>query len=97
MKTKGSQMLNTKEARKLVRNLIAQKQGTYCYYSATNKKVTAGADDATKRNLCFGIGGDMFTESECNRIKELVGCKRVHTTFYEGKEYLRLIGVKFEK
>ena len=89
-------MLNTTEARKLVRNLVAQKQDAYIYYTATNKKVTAGADDATQRNLCFGIGGDTFTQGELDSIKQRVGCKRVHTTFYQGKEYLRLIGVKFQ-
>ena len=86
-------MLDTKGARKLVRSLIEQRGNTYVWNSFTNKK----ANDAHKRNIGFGIyGNTTFTQGELNWIKFLVGCDKVHTTFFEGKEYLRLVGVKFE-
>ena len=85
--------LNTKQARKLVAALIKQKN-TSVWNSWTNGVQKDLAVDKTKRNLCFGILGDKFTEGECKWIKLLVGCDKVH--FTDNGRYLRLVGVKFE-
>ena len=85
--------LNTKQARKLVNALIKQKD-TAVWSTWTNAVQKDLEDVADKRNLCYGILGDKFTEGECAWIQLLVGCERVHTT--DNGHYLRLVGVKFE-
>jgi hypothetical protein len=85
--------LNTKEARKLVAAHLQQKNASF-WNSWTNKVQKDLEDVADKRNLCFGIVGERFTEGDCKWLKLLVGCDKVHTTF--GGRYLRLVGVKFE-
>jgi len=84
--------LNTKQARKLVAGVLAQKNASF-WNSWTNKVQKDLEDVADKRNLCFGIVGERFTEADCKWIKLLVGCDKVHTTF--NGRYLRLVGVKF--
>ena len=86
-------MLNTKETRKLVWDMIAQKRSSV-WRTWTNTVEKDLAVDNTKRNLCFGILGDKFTEGECKWIKLLVGCDKVH--FTDNGRYLRLVGVRFE-
>ena len=85
--------LNTKQARKLVNALIKQKN-TAVWNSWTNGVQKDLENVANKRNLCFGILGDKFTQGECNWIKWLVGCDKVH--FTANGQYLRLVGVKYE-
>ena len=85
--------MNTKEARNLVRSIIKSKN-TAVWNTWTNAVEKDLAVDATKRNLCYGILGDKFTEGECKWIKLLVGCDKVHTT--ANGQYLRLVGVKYE-
>ena len=85
--------LNTKEARKLVNALIKTKN-TLVWNTWTNGVQKDLEDVKDKRNLCFGILGDKFTEGECKWIQLLVGCDKVHTT--ANGQYLRLVGVKFE-
>ena len=85
--------LNTKQARKLVHALIKQKN-TSVWSSWTNGVQKDLEDVKDKRNLCFGILGDKFTEGECKWIKLLVGCDKVH--FTDNGRYLRLVGVNFE-
>lgn len=85
--------LNTKQARKLVAGMIAQKN-TSVWRSWTNGVQKDLEDVANRRNLCFGILGDKFTAGDCKWLKLLVGCDKVHTTF--GGRYLRLVGVKYE-
>jgi hypothetical protein len=85
--------MNTKQARKLVNALIAQKN-TAVWRTWTNGVQKDLDKDATKRNLCYGILGDKFTEGECKWIKLLVGCDKVH--FTDNGRYLRLLGVKYE-
>ena len=85
--------LNTKQARKLVNALIKQKD-TAVWNSWTNAVQKDLDNVPNKRNLCFGILGDKFTEGECKWIKLLVGCDKVH--FTDNGRYLRLVGVKFE-
>ena len=85
--------LNTKQARKLVNALIKQKN-TAVWSTWTNAVEKDLAVVATKRNLCFGLLGDKFTEGECKWIQLLVGCDKVHAT--QNGHYLRLLGVKFE-
>ena len=85
--------LNTKQARKLVNALIKQKD-TSVWNSWTNAVQKDLENVPNKRNLCFGILGDKFTEGECKWIKLLVGCERVH--FTDNGRYLRLVGVRFE-
>ena len=85
--------LNTKQARKLVAALIKQKN-TSVWNTWTNAVQKDLGADSTKRNLCFGILGDKFTEGECKWIKLLVGCDKVH--FTDNGRYLRLLGVKYE-
>ena len=85
--------LNTKQARKLVNALIKQKN-TAVWNSWTNVVQKDLDNVPNKRNLCFGILGDKFTEGECKWIKLLVGCERVH--FTDNGRYLRLVGVRFE-
>ena len=85
--------LNTKQARKLVAALIKQKD-TAVWSSWTNGVQKDLEDVKDKRNLCFGLLGDKFTEGECKWIKLLVGCDKVHTT--RNGHYLRLVGVRFE-
>ena len=85
--------LNTKQARKLVNALIKQKN-TSVWNTWTNAVQKDLGADKTKRNLCFGILGDKFTEGECKWIKLLVGCDKVH--FTDNGRYLRLVGVRFE-
>ena len=85
--------LNTLQARKLVAAHLQQKNASF-WNSWTNKAQKDLEDVADKRNLCFGILGDKFTEGDCKWLKLLVGCDKVHTTF--GGRYLRLVGVKYE-
>ena len=85
--------LNTKQARKLVAALIKQKN-TSVWNSWTNGVQKDLDNVPNKRNLCFGILGDKFTEGECKWIQLLVGCDKVHTT--DNGHYLRLVGVRFE-
>ena len=85
--------LNTKQARKLVNALIKQKD-TSVWNSWTNAVQKDLENVPNKRNLCFGILGDKFTEGECKWIKLLVGCDKVH--FTDNGRYLRLVGVRFE-
>ena len=85
--------LNTKQARQLVAALIKQKN-TAVWRTWTNGVQKDLDKDPTKRNLCFGILGDKFTEGDCKWIKLLVGCDKVH--FTDNGRYLRLLGVKFE-
>ena len=85
--------LNTKQARNLVHALIKQKN-TSVWSSWTNGVQKDLEDVKDKRNLCFGILGDKFTEGECKWIKLLVGCDKVH--FTDNGRYLRLVGVNFE-
>ena len=85
--------LNTKQARKLVNALIKQKN-TSVWNSWTNAVQKDLDNVPNKRNLCFGILGDKFTEGECKWIKLLVGCDKVH--FTDNGRYLRLVGVRFE-
>jgi hypothetical protein len=85
--------LNTKQARKLVNALIKQKD-TAVWRTWTNGVQKDLDNDPTKRNLCYGILGDKFTEGECKWIKLLVGCDKVH--FTDNGRYLRLLGVKYE-
>ena len=85
--------LNTKQARKLVNALIKQKD-TSVWNSWTNAVQKDLDNVPNKRNLCFGILGDKFTEGECKWIKLLVGCDKVH--FTDNGRYLRLVGVRFE-
>ena len=85
--------LNTKQARKLVNALIKQKDTSV--WSTWTNAVQKDLDNVpNKRNLCFGILGDKFTEGECKWIKLLVGCDKVH--FTDNGRYLRLVGVRFE-
>ena len=86
-------MLNTKQARKLVATLLAEKNASF-WNSWTNKVQKDLEDVADKRNLCFATVGERFTEGDCKWLKLLVGCDKVHTTF--NGRYLRLVGVKFE-
>jgi len=83
--------MNTKEARSLVRSIIKSKN-TAVWNTWTNAVEKDLAVDATKRNLCFGLLGDKFTEGECKWLQLLVGCDKVYTK----GQYLRLLGVKFE-
>jgi len=85
--------MNTKEARKLVTALIKTKD-TSVWRSWTNGVQKDLDNNPSKRNLCFGILGDKFTEGECKWIKLLVGCDKVH--FTDNGRYLRLVGVNFE-
>ena len=86
-------MLNTKETRKLVWDMIAQKNTAVwrTWTNAVEKDLEVVKD---KRNLCFGLLGDKFTEAECNYLQFMTGCKKVH--FTHNGQYLRLLGVKFE-
>ena len=86
-------MLNTKETRKLVWDMIAQKRSSV-WNTWTNTVEKDCAVDNSVRNLCFGILGDKFTEAECAWLKFITGCKKVH--FTANGEYLRLLGVKYE-
>jgi len=86
-------MLNTKETRKMVWDMIAQKN-TAVWRTWTNAVEKDLAVVKDKRNLCFGILGDKFTEGECKWIQLLVGCDKVH--FTANGQYLRLVGVKYE-
>jgi len=85
--------MNTKQARKLVATVLAEKNAYY-WNTWTNTVEKDKAVDATKRNLCFAIVGEKFTEGDCRWLKLLVGCDKVHTT--ANGRYLRLLGVKFE-
>ena len=85
--------MNTKEARKLVATVLAEKNARY-WNTWTNAVEKDKAVDATKRNLCFATVGEQLTEGDCNWLKLLVGCDKVHTT--ANGRYLRLLGVKFE-
>ena len=84
--------LNTKQARKLVAGVLAQKNASF-WNSWTNCVWKDNTKVADRRNLCFGIVGERFTEADCKWIKLLVGCDKVHTTF--NGRYLRLVGVRF--
>ena len=86
-------MLNTKETRKMVWDMIAQKNSVV-WNTWTNTVEKDCAVDNTVRNLCFGILGEKFTEAECKWLQFMTGCKKVH--FTHNKQYLRLLGVKFE-
>ena len=85
--------LNTKQARNLVHALIKQKNASVwnTWTNAVEKDLAVVKD---KRNLCFAMLGEKFTEGECKWLKLLVGCDKVHTT--ANGQYLRLLGVKFE-
>ena len=85
--------LNTKQARNLVHAVIKQKNARV-WNTWTNAVEKDLAVDKTKRNLCFAMVGEKFTVADCNWIKFLVGCDKVHTT--RNGQYLRLVGVKFE-
>ena len=85
--------MNTKEARNLVHAVIKQKNASV-WNTWTNAVEKDLAVDKTKRNLCFAMVGEKFTVADCNWIKFLVGCDKVHTT--RNGQYLRLVGVKFE-
>ena len=85
--------MNTKEARNLVRSIIKSKN-TAVWNTWTNAVEKDLAVDATKRNLCFGLLGDKFTDEECKWLQFITGCKKVH--FTHNGQYLRLLGVKFE-
>ena len=87
--------MNTKEARNLVRSIIKSKN-TAVWSTWTNAVEKDWAVVKDKRNLCFGLLGDKFTEGECKWIQLLVGCDKVHATPTRGGQYLRLLGVKFE-
>lgn len=85
--------LNTKQTRNLVHALIKQKDAAVwnTWTNAVEKDLAVVKD---KRNLCFAMLGEKFTEGECKWLKLLVGCDKVHTT--RNGQYLRLLGVKFE-
>jgi len=85
--------LNTKQARELVATVLKEKDASF-WNSWTNKVQKDLEDVADRRNLCFGIVGERFTEGDCKWVKLLVGCDKVHTTF--GGRYLRLVGVKYD-
>ena len=85
--------LNTKQARKLVADMIAQKD-TGVWRTWTNGVQKDLEDVKDRRNLCFGIIGDKFTQAECNWLRFATGCDKVH--FTDNGRYLRLLGVKFE-
>ena len=85
--------LNTLQARKLVATVLAEKNAAF-WNSWTNKVQKDFEDVADKRNLCFGIVGERFTEGDCKWLKLLVGCDKVHTT--ANGRYLRLVGVKYD-
>ena len=85
--------LNTLETRYLVQALLKDKNATF-WSSWTNKVQKNYVDVADRRNLCFGIIGEKFTQAECKWIKLLVGCDKVYTTC--NGHYLRLLGVKYE-
>ena len=85
--------LNTKQARNLVHAVIKQKNARV-WNTWTNAVEKDLAVDKTKRNLCFAMLGEKFTEGDCAWLKLLVGCDKVHTT--RNGQYLRLLGVKFE-
>lgn len=85
--------LNTKQARSLVTALIKQKDAAV-WNSWTNKAQRNKEDVANRRNLCFAVLGERFTQADCRWIKLLVGCDKVHTT--ANGVYLRLVGVKYE-
>jgi len=86
-------MLNTLETRKLVEATLLEKDAAF-WNTWTNKCYKDLASVKDKRNLCFGIIGDKFTEGDCKWLKLLVGCDKVHTT--ANGSYLRLLGVKYE-
>lgn len=85
--------MNTKETRKMVWDMIAQKN-TAVWRTWTNGVQKDYEDVKDKRNLCFGLLGDKFTEEECNYLQFMTGCKKVH--FTNNGQYLRLLGVKFD-
>ena len=85
--------LNTLQARKLVATVLAEKNAAF-WNSWTNTVWKDNTKVANKRNLCFGILGDKFTEGDCKWIKLLVGCDKVHTT--ANGRYLRLVGVRYD-
>ena len=85
--------MNTKQARDLVNAIIKQKNAVV-WRTWTNGVQRNGDVDNTRRNLCYGILGDKFTEGECKWIQLLVGCDKVH--FTDNGRYLRLLGVKYE-
>jgi len=85
--------MNTKQARELVNALIKQKDAAV-WRTWTNGVQKDYEDVKDKRNLCYGILGDKFTEGECKWIKLLVGCDKVH--FTDNGRYLRLLGVRFD-
>ena len=86
-------MLNTKQTRKLVHDMIAQKNcGVWRTWTNAVEKDLAVVKD--KRNLCFGIFGDKFTQAECNWLRFATGCDKVH--FTDNGRYLRLLGVKYD-
>ena len=85
--------MNTLEARKLVATVLKEKKASF-WRSWTNMVWEDNTKSTTKRNLCFGIVGERFTEGDCKWLKLLVGCDKVHTTF--NGRYLRLVGVKYD-
>ena len=86
-------MLNTKETRKLVWDMIAQKRSSV-WNTWTNTVEKDRAVDNSVRNLCFGVLGEKFTDAECNYLQFITGCRKVHYT--HNGQYLPLLGVKYE-
>ena len=86
-------MLNTLETRKVVYDMLAQKNSAV-WNTWTNTVEKDKAVDNTVRNLCFGVIGDKLTEAECAWLKFVTGCRKVHTT--ANGQYLRLLGVKYD-
>lgn len=85
-------MLNTKQARTLVRTYAEAKGVAIRNASWTNK-----CKDEHKRNLAFEcLFGTAFTESDCAWLRWMTGCAEVRTTTSEqGLNYVRLLGVEF--
>ena len=85
-------MLNTKQARKFIRNFGEVKGVCIRADSWTNK-----CSDDSKRNLGFEmLYGTRFTKEDCTYIRWMTGCKRVRiTTSTRGYNYIRLQHVAY--
>ena len=77
----------------MVRSIIKSKN-TAVWNTWTNAVEKDLAVVKDKRNLCFGLLGDKFTEEECKWLQFMTGCNKVH--FTHNGQYLRLLGVKYE-
>jgi len=86
-------MLNTKQTRSILNAMIKGKN-TGVWRTWTNVVQKNKEDVADRRNLCYAILGDKFTEGECTWLKIVTGCERVHNT--NNGRYLRLVGVKYD-